>query len=173
MVPTVPFSNISVAAEFQWQAGTPGAVGHFRQIQRRAAGIAATSAVKIRILPGASGTFTLQDFPDVKLNDGFSLPAVLDIAGNPVDLKKIKGVAVVVSAYDDSEPASGTVNVTMSDFFGSGGVTEPMGIGDVMAKTCAAGVTLSGTSEIEFEVSSSSNMSIEIVLLGDTEAAAS
>ena len=159
---TVPYAYVKIGAALAFLP-TGETDQLYREIPTTSCGISGNVAHRFRFLPVGAVTYTIDTFAALELN---GVP-VLDLAGDAIDLNKIKGLVVTLTPYDPLLPATGNAEVTTNDLFTSGGVPHPMNVGDVLALTNAIGVTTgSGTSIVIDSGSGSANLAIDVILIG-------
>jgi hypothetical protein len=161
---TVSYAYVKIGAAFAFLP--PGETDQlYREIPTTSCGISGNVAHKFRFLPVGNVLYTIDTVGALEL-DGV---AVLDLAGDPIDCTKIKGLVVTLTPYDPLIPATGAAEVTTNDLFTSGGSLHPMNVGDVMALTNAAGVTKTSDTSIVIESQSgSANLAIDVIIIGAT-----
>jgi hypothetical protein len=159
----LPSSSITFSSEFFSQPATAGASGTFRAIASDRVEFAADSAIKLNLLPTATTTYTINNFPAVQLGGA----AIININGFAASFAKIKGIHIRVSAYDPDSASSGTVSVTITDLFNPSDVSHVLGIGDSLAITRKDGIPSAAGSAISIVATSPVNLRIEVILIGD------
>lgn len=159
----VPTASIAFESGFLWTPPTPGVSGSFQGVASDRVELSATSAIKLNLLPTATTTYLLDNFPAIELDN----IAVQTLSGYAASFDKIKGVHIRVSAYDPLSASSGTVTATLTDVFGTQDSAHILGIGDNIALTRRAGVTAVGTTAIQLVATSPVNLRIELILIGD------
>jgi len=159
----IPSASILFESGFGWTPPTPGAAGSFRGVASDRVEVAATSAIKLNLLPTSTTTYLLDNFPAIEL-DGAS---VQTLSGFAASFEKVKGIHIRVSAYDPDSASSGTVTVTLTDLFGTQDSAHILGIGDNLAITRRTGITAVGTTAVQLVATSPVNLRIEVILLGD------
>jgi hypothetical protein len=159
----IPSASIVFESGFSWTPPTAGAAGSFRGVATDRVEVAATSAIKLNLLPVATTTYLLNNFPAIELG-GVS---VQTLSGFASSFEKVKGIHIRVSAYDPDSASSGTVTVTLTDLFGTQDSAHILGIGDNIAITRRTGITAVGTTAIQLVATSPVNLRLEVILLGD------
>jgi hypothetical protein len=159
----IPSASIVFESGFSWTPPTAGAAGSFRGVASDRVEVSATSAIKLNLLPVATTTYLLDNFPAIELDN----VSVQTLSGFASSFEKVKGIHIRVSAYDPDSASSGTVTATLTDLFGTQDSAHILGIGDNIAITRRTGITAVGTTAVQLVATSPVNLRIEVILLGD------
>lgn len=132
-------------------------------LRRRTEFPAADGALFLYLTPCGSVTWVFDDFPVVK-KDGVVIPNDLGLDATFADLFLLH---LKIDRHRQDLEASGSVVATRTDLFGAGEFEHaPLGVGDDIVESRAAGVSLISTSKLELAVTDPVNMAITLVLIG-------
>lgn len=157
-------TGLVTESSFKVQPETPGAAAPWRNLVRnRLEFPGADSALSQYLTPVSGSNYLFSNFPAVRLNGS----TLYNDLGLPATFASLFLLHLRVAAYRPDLPVSGSVAVTASDFFGTGGHNcGTLNPGDELIRTKTAGFTLLSTSALHLAVTSPLNLAIELLLLG-------
>ncbi len=160
---TLYFAGLETFSGVKVEEAAAGTGGYRSLESVRTSFPTADGAIYQRLLPLVTGTYTYDNFPAMELGGS----PVQTLLNEPAAFEGLYLLHIRVSAYDPDLPATGTVDVTLTDMFGAG--TADYGTlhaGDNIVRTKVKGFPLISTSALTIDVTDPGNMMIEILFLG-------